>query len=116
MKQYTFSREAAQQIQQTVRRSERVTSVAKQQAAGVHQVRIAIAQTGAGGIAALSGTTPGSGVVTLYRINSDGDLESLGVSVTAYNLASSAVAANTWVQVKQETASGRLLIDFEDCG
>ncbi len=83
---------------------------------------IYVAKTGAGGIAALSGNTPGSGTVTLHRKDGNGDLAALtdgtgaDITKTAYNLASTSVAGSTWVQLKQEITSGMLLVDFEDCG
>ena len=67
-------------------------------------------------IPALSGTTPGSGSVTIYKINDAGTLEDAGFSETAYNLASVQVESDTWLQMKREIHSGKLLIDFEDCG
>lgn len=75
-----------------------------------------IAKNGGSTIAARSGTTPGSGTVTLYYIDSSNVLTSLGVTVTAYNLAGSTVAADAWLQVKLESGSGKWLVDWEDCG
>lgn len=63
-------------------------------------------------ISAMSGSTPGVGVVTLYRLVS-GVLVSRGVALTVYNMAGS-VANNAWVQVKQD-ADGVWWIDVEKC-
>lgn len=84
--------------------------------------RIYIALTGVGGVPARSGTAPGSAEVTMYEINDSDTLvastDAAGdpITLTVYNLALSAVAASTYIQVKQELASGKLLVDFEDCG
>lgn len=60
---------------------------------------VRIAKVGSSGIPAMSGTTPGSGGVTLYTFNGT----TLAVSAdaaTAYNLhTSDPVAANAWVMV-----------------
>ena len=100
--------------------SRRLTFVEQQQDHPITEVYIA--KTGGSTIAALAGSTPGAGTVTLYQINSSGGLETVNddqgvaLTVTAYNLASSTVAAPTWIQLKQEMVSGFYLIDFEDCG
>lgn len=72
-----------------------------------------VAKTGGSPIAALTSTTPGSGTVTLYAINDSGVLESLSETVTAYNIASGEVAADTWIQIK--LCAGKWVIDFESC-
>jgi hypothetical protein len=121
MRSYKFSREAAQQIQRTVRKGERVNRAKQRFDHPAYQLKIHIAKSPAGGIAALSGTTPGSASVALYRMK-DGDLEAItddngnAATITAYNLSSSAVAADTFIQIKQEVATGAMLVDFEDCG
>ncbi len=120
-KRYQFARRAARQIQKAIRKSERVNPTIPGSSAPGDQLRIYIAKTGAGGIAALSGDTPGSATVDLYRIGPDGDLVAITVGVktattTAYNLSSSAVAATTYIHIKQEVSSGKMLVDFEDCG
>jgi len=122
MERFNFGREAVRQVQRAVRRSELRNDFAPQFAAPVLQLKVYIAKSPATGIPALSSDTPGSADVTLYRINSDGDLEQItdenndARNATVYNLSSSAVAANTYIQCKQEMASGKLLVDFEDCG
>ena len=70
----------------------------------------------------MSGTTLGSASVTLHYVDTDGKVQEFkdqydqAVTVTAYNLSSGAVAADTYIQLKQESISGVLLADFEDCG
>lgn len=69
-------------------------------------------------IAARTATTPGSTAdnVSLYKINSDGDLEDTGEDITAYNIAGGAVASGAYVMVKRDPFSGAWIVDFEDCG
>ena len=117
---YQFTRSAAQQIQKAVRKSERVNHMPAAPTRHVAQLRVYIAKSPAGGIPALTGSTPGSAEVDLYRIDGDGDLAAITATnktakVTAYNLSSSAVAGDTWIHLKQEVASGKMLVDFEDC-
>ena len=93
-----------------------------EQSPDIPYTQVFIAKTGGSGISAMSGSTPSSGTVTLYQLNSSGTLETVkddnlsDVTVTAYNIAASAVASSTWVQIKQEMSSGIFVIDFEDCG
>ena len=121
---WTLGRDAVLQIQQLVR-AELLKIEPMLRARLQHNNStqpIYIAKSPAGGIPAISSDTPGTASVTLYKINSDGDLVTAddqygdSVDVTAYNLASSAVAGDTYIQLKQEVASGKLLVDFEDCG
>lgn len=64
-------------------------------------------------IDALSGSTPGYGTVTVWTW-SGSSLTATSETVTAYNLASSPVAAGVFLQLKKYR--GKWLIDFEDCG
>lgn len=118
---YILGREALGQIQQVVRDYMRREAVTLPQATSSMQ-KIYIAKSGAGGITACSSNTPGTANVVVYRINSDGNLEAATdsngdtYSQTVFNLASSAVAGNTYIHLKQEIVSGKLLVDFEDCG
>lgn len=79
-----------------------------------------IFQTPSGGIAARSGTTPGSAECTPYYINSSGALTELtnpdGTSRThtVYHIGATAVAGTTYIQAKR--CHGRLVADMEDCG
>ena len=81
---------------------------------------IYLAKTPAGGIAAMAGTTPGSADCTVYGIV-DGELtemedsEGEAIEVTVYNVAANAVDGETVIQCKEESATGALLADFEDC-
>jgi hypothetical protein len=71
-----------------------------------------VAKNGGSALAARSGTTMGSGTVTLYDADESGALTSAGTA-TAFNLADTAVAANAWLQVKR--IDGLYVIDFEEC-
>ena len=118
---YTFSKDAARQIQNVIRRVERVRPAQAKPPKPITQASAYIAKTGGSGIPARSGTTPGSASVALYRINYAGTLvpvvddTSAAIEILVYNVSSSAVAANAYVQVKQEVF-GRYVVDFEDCG
>ena len=74
----------------------------------------AIAYTGVSGVPARSGTTAGSATVTLYKLVG-ATLTSTSVTVTAYNLSTTAVAGSAYIQVKREYLTGKWLVDFEDC-
>jgi hypothetical protein len=77
---------------------------------------IMIGVVGAGGITARAGTTPGTGTVNVYHINSSGVLSQYnGHTETVYNLSSSAIAAGAYVQCKREYISWKWFVDFEDC-
>jgi hypothetical protein len=73
-----------------------------------------VAYTGGSGIAARSGTTPGSATVTLYTL-SGGTLATATTTDTAYNLSTSAVAASAYVVCMREQISGKLICVWEDC-
>jgi len=70
-----------------------------------------VAKNGGSAIAAMSGTTPGSGTVTLY--NAAGPLTAEN-AVTAYNLhPTGTVTANAWV--KLIWIDGRWFVFWEPC-
>ena len=121
MKDYSFGRRAAQQIQKAIRKSERVNRNKQRGAPAVHKATSLICKTGAGGVPAIAGVTPGKATCDIYKIDESEELailtdgEGHNSTVVVYNLSSSAVGASKFIQVKQETASGRMLVDFEDC-
>lgn len=123
MEAYQLGRHALQQIQTLVRNEARKAVGSQQSTHGpfIPSQGIVIAKTGGSGIAARTGTTPGSASCTLYKINSSGVLETAkdrsgsDVTVTVYNLSAYAVEADTYIQAKQEMVSGKFLCDFEDC-
>ena len=81
-----------------------------------HFTRLAMAKAPAGGIAASSSTTPGSGTITFWRINDSGYYESTGATETAYNLSrAGAVAASAMIVVGLEIFSQRWIVIWEDC-
>lgn len=57
-----------------------------------------IARTGGGGIGAMSGSTPGTGTVTLYHYDGS-TLTSAGETFTAFNISPSAVGADKYVGI-----------------
>lgn len=63
-------------------------------------------------IAALSGTTPGSGSVTIHVFDGS-DFVATSWTVTAYNLSATAVTANKYLQLKWY--GNMWLVDFESC-
>lgn len=69
--------------------------------------------SGSSGVPALSGSTPGSGTVTIQRINEDGDLEDVG-TVEAFNNMGAAVGNSVKIQVKSD-AFGVFWVDTENC-
>jgi hypothetical protein len=71
-----------------------------------------VAKTGGSTIAAISGSTPGSGAVTFYDFNGS-TLTARSDTLTVYNLASVAVEANTWIMVK--LVDGYWFVDWEQC-
>jgi hypothetical protein len=77
---------------------------------------VAIAYTGASGISARSGTTLGTGTITLYGIDSAGLLVSTTETAIAYNITQSAVVGNTYIVVGRETRTLQWVVIVEDCG
>ena len=81
-----------------------------------------IGKTDGSGIPARSGTTPGSGTVTLYHLDTDTttltvqqDSSNEDVEVTCYNLSTEAVAASSYVMIQQEYITGTFWAVWEDC-
>ncbi len=71
------------------------------------------AKTGGGGVAARSGATLGSGVVTVYKADALGVLSATTTTLTAYNLAGSAVGANKYIVIIP--VAGLWVVAVEDC-
>jgi len=72
-----------------------------------------IAKTNAA-ISALSGSTPGSGAISIYETNlSTGDLDDTGIDGLAFNSTATASGSGVWVQLKHDGC--RLWLDTEDC-
>lgn len=68
-----------------------------------------------GTITARSGTTLGSGTVSLYH-NSGTTLSDSTTNVTAYNFGANSIAGSTYVQVEQFAPNGDWFITAVDCG
>lgn len=119
----TFSRDAAEKIARVVRQvlaEPRIVSGRPAMSAYGHGFWIA--KTDGSGVTARSGDTPGSGTVTLYEIDSAGDLaevtssgDASAVTKTAYNLSTTAVSSATYIMCSQEIKSGKLFVVWEDC-
>lgn len=73
--------------------------------------RAHVALNGASTIPAMSGTTPGSGTVTLQSFA--GSTLSSNGTVTAYNTTATAVAASKYLQIKR--IDGYWFVDVESC-
>ena len=118
----TFNEESMRKISDMVRRDTRrqvnraIQVMDRRQGALFY-----VGQTDGSGITARSGTTPGTGTVTLYEFDSGGLLSARqdeggnDITVTAYNLSTTAVASTTYVMLAQEIVSGYLLAVWEDC-
>lgn len=76
-----------------------------------------IAKTGAGGIPAMSGSTPGKAAITLYNFDTNDNLvvaaSNPSKPTNGYNLSTTAVGSNAWIQVK--FVQGRAVVDWENC-
>jgi len=76
------------------------------------QTSTRLAKAGAGGIAARSGTTLGSGTVTFQRIGGTAITDTAETD-TAYHYGQVAVGANAYITVRQ--VDGQWLVTSEDC-
>lgn len=123
MQGYELGQPALRQIQQLVRKEmlQATKTIRNEVLASQQTQAVYLAKTGAGGIDAATGDTATSATVTVQQIKADGSIEAATnssgnvIEVTAWNVAESAVQANTVIQLKQELASGKLLVDFEKC-
>lgn len=117
-----FSDKAIGEIRDTVRRVRALprTTGSELPAGALPPLATYIVMTPVGGIAARSGTTPGSATCTLWTnangalaewLNPAGDAQ----TVTVYNLSTTAVAASSYVVACQELLGGTLLALWEDC-
>lgn len=64
--------------------------------------------------AAAATDTLGTGTARLYWVDQTGLLLDSGTDIDCYNMATSAVAADTFVQLK--LVAGVYMVDVEDCG
>ena len=81
----------------------------------VEEMQTAVAKAGGSGVTARSGTTAGSGTVTIYYIDG-GVLTSTSQTVTAYSLSATAVANNAYITIKRCSLDEEWIVDAEDCG
>ena len=116
-----YSREARQLIDQAVRRVLANPNAAFNRNSVAGGGACFLAKTDGSGITARSGTTAGSGTVTLQTVSANGaisaqqDQEGNDVTVTAYNVSTEALPSSSYTFVVQETISGTLWAVFEDC-
>ena len=114
-----YSAEARRVIERVVRTVLGNTPQAARGSVAASVMRLA--KTGAGGVTARSSDTPGTGPVTLYELDTDGDLSEkldsngAAVSKTCRNLSTGAVAANSYVMVSQDLLTGSYWAIWEDC-
>jgi len=66
-----------------------------------------------GGIAAMSGTTPGKATCDLYVVDSNDSLVDTTLNKSVYNIFSSSIAGDTYGTAK--AIRGKLIADAEDC-
>lgn len=119
MPPHVFGQEAASDIAATVRRlQQQVTNLENQvlraPATGDGGTDDFVVKTGGSAISAISTDTPGTGTVTVYRVNSSGVLATTGVTETAYNIGTTSVAANTYVPAWRDTVSGKLFCSGDE--
>ena len=74
-----------------------------------------VAMTDGSGVAARSAVTPGTGNVTFYSFDGTHLSATSAPEQVVYNLAATAVAADTYVLVEQD-AQGYWWVIVEDCG
>ncbi len=79
------------------------------------EMQTAVAKAGGSGVTARSGTTAGSGTVSIYSIV-DGILTDTGETVTAYSMSATAVANNAYITIKRCSLDEEWIVDAEDCG
>jgi len=79
------------------------------------EMQTAVAKAGASGVTARSGTTAGSGTVSIYSIVA-GVLTDTGETVTAYSMSSTVVANNAYITIKRCSLDEEWIVDAEDCG
>lgn len=79
-----------------------------------------VAKTDAAGVggrtydATAATDTLGTGTARLYWVDQNGLLLDSGTDIDCYNMATSSVAADTFIQLK--LVSGVYMVDVEDCG
>jgi len=79
------------------------------------ELQTAVAKAGGSGVTARSGTTAGSGTVSIYYIAS-GVLTDTGEDVAVVNMSATAVANNAYITIKRCSLDEDWIVDAEDCG
>jgi hypothetical protein len=82
-------------------------------ALNVKGVKVQVGKTGGSAIAAMSGSTPGSGTVTIYNFSGT-TLTTTGATVTAFNMhPTETVSADAWVKLVD--INGYPFVFWEPC-
>jgi len=79
------------------------------------EMQTAVAKAGGSGVTARSGTTAGSGTVSIYYIAS-GVLTDSGEDVAVVNMSATAVANDAYITIKRCSLDEEWIVDAEDCG
>jgi len=79
------------------------------------EMQTAVAKAGGSGVTARSGTTAGSGTVSVYYIAS-GVLTDSGQDVAVVNMSATAVANDAYITIKRCSLDEDWIVDAEDCG
>ena len=81
----------------------------------VEEMQTAVAKAGASGVTARSGTTVGTGIVSIYYIDGS-TFTDTGEDVSVLNMSATAVANNAYITIKRCSLSDAWIVDAEDCG
>ena len=79
------------------------------------EMQTAVAKADSSGVTARSGTTAGSGTVSVYSIVA-GVLTDSGEDVAVVNMSATAVANNAYITIKRCSLDEDWIVDAEDCG
>lgn len=85
----------------------------------VGEIQTAVAKVGTSGVTARSGTTAGSGTVSIYYIDRTAGgkvLTDTTSELTVYNMSASAITANAYITIKKCSLDEDWIVDAEDCG
>jgi len=81
----------------------------------IDEMQTAVAKAGASGVTARSGTTVGTGIVSIYYIDGS-TFTDTGEDVSVLNMSATAVANNAYITIKRCSLSDAWIVDAEDCG
>lgn len=110
---FGFKKDLAIQIRNMVRGGG--DNILTSQSGAQEERRVAIALTGVSGIPARSGTTPGTALITLCKIDSTSGIVTTSVIETGYNISGLAVDGQRYIAVNREYISGKWVVVMESC-